>query len=106
MYFTVRSQRSRLKQITAQWLTRVDGKSFGVLHPEVRKFLSITPDQEQEMTTIAEEEHAAIEKKLAEFQAEIVKMRQDARSKLLGKLTNEQRDKIEATFGKSLKFNN
>jgi hypothetical protein len=99
-------QRTRVRQITAQWLTRVDVKSFGVLHAEVKKLLSLTPEQEAEMRLIADEEHAAIEKKVAEFQTQIAKMRQDARSKMLEKLTKEQRDKIEATFGEPLKFKN
>jgi hypothetical protein len=64
----------------------------------------ITDEQSVEIEKVADEAKAAVDVRIAEFQAEIAKMQSDARRKMLDHLTQEQREKFETVFGKPIKF--
>lgn len=102
--FLTPPQRARLKQIMAQCLTRADVKTFGLLHPEVKKSLAISVDQEGKIEKVGEEAKSAVENKIAELQEQIAKMRSDARNQMLNQLTKDQKEKFESLFGKPIQF--
>ncbi len=90
-------QLTRLRQIRIR--SELRGRSFVELlvNDPLKSELEITDDQRTALQTAERE----IE---AELRKEIVRLREKARERLLGKLTATQREKVEELFGDAIEF--
>jgi hypothetical protein len=94
------TQMARLEQIALQQRVKTFYPAAGLTHPLLVKALEISADQQQEIRSHVEKVEAKAKARMAELQAEMAKVRDDARQETLTKLTPEQRRVYQSLIGK------
>jgi len=94
------TQMVRLEQIALQQRVKTFYPAAGLTHPLLVKALEISADQQQEIRSHVEKVEAKFKARIAELNADMTKVRDDARQEALTKLTPEQRRVYQSLIGK------
>ena len=85
------AQLTRLKQVRMNMIVAQDGSTYGLNNREFLEELGLTDAQRAAIDAKAAEVRKLVEEKLKKLQAEMQKIKVEARDELLGILTPEQR---------------
>ncbi|MFN0018938.1 MAG: hypothetical protein ACKVP0_11810 [Pirellulaceae bacterium] len=94
------AQLERLRQIRMNLVARNDGATFGLKNREFLELLDLTPEQKAKVAAKAAELSKLVEEKVKKLQAEIEKVKLEAREEVFQVLTPEQRKKYLDLVGR------
>lgn len=94
------AQLERLRQIRMNLVARNDGATFGLKNREFLELLDLSPEQKEKIQAKAAELSKVVEEKVKKLQAEIEKVKLEARDEVIQVLTPEQRKKYLDLVGR------
>lgn len=94
------TQLERLKQIRMNIVARNDGTTFGLKNREFLEFLDLSDAQKADIEAKANEVDKVVKEKVKKLQAEIDKVKLEARDDIIKLLTPEQRKKYLELVGR------
>jgi hypothetical protein len=92
-------QRRRLAQLRLQELTNAQGMFAGLNHPRMTETLKLSDEQVERIKATAQETDAKLKEKIAKLEREIKLARDEARQRILGELSDQQRRLYSEALG-------
>jgi hypothetical protein len=92
-------QRRRLAQLRLQELTNAQGMFAGLNHPRMTETLKLSDEQVERIKATAQETDAKLKERIEKLEREIKLARDEARQRILGELSDQQRRLYSEALG-------